>query len=321
MKISVAMCTYNGEKYIEEQLKSIIGQSRKPDEIVIFDDKSSDDTVRLAAEILSDSGIAVRINVNEKNLGVRASFEKCILACSGDIVFTSDQDDVWDKDKIKLFTEEFEKDPDCVFVFSNGELVDAQLKSLGSDVWSSLNLRRAGLCDHVSQEKFRQLIMYYWAVPGTMMAFRKSLAERVFPIPEKGWLHDSWLAINAPAYGNVVSIDKPLTLYRQHGKNTVGVKAGKRSSREEDRIQIQKVLFYLKRHKERLNEVLQLRGADLPDAYKKHIGSYIRLLTRYEHYESDTKIRKALFLIGRVFDGGLGAFDIRRSDVIRYLLG
>jgi len=320
MTTSVAMCTYNGEKYIEEQLRSIIGQTLPPDEIVILDDVSSDATVDIAEEVLSKSGIAHKIMVNDKNSGVLISFEKCIKSCSGDVIFTSDQDDVWDKDKIKLFVEEYEKDPECVFVFSNAELVDAELKSLGSDVWTSLNLRRAGLCDHVSQEKYRQLIMYYWAVPGTEMSFKKSFCDKAFPIPrDGGWLHDSWLAINAPAYGKVVSIDKPLTLYRQHGKNTVGVKAGKKESREEDKIQIQKVLFYLKRHKDRLSMLLNEKGADMPADYKSHVESYIKLFTRFEHYESDGKIRKALFLLARSIDGGLRPFDISRGDVMNYM--
>ena len=153
MTTSVAMCTYNGEKYIEEQLRSIINQTLPPDEIVILDDVSSDATVDIAKEILAKSGIQHKVMVNDKNCGVLISFEKCILSCSGDVIFTADQDDVWDKAKIRLFMDEYEKDPKCVFVFSNGELVDVQLRSLGSDVWTSLNLRRAGLCDHISQEK------------------------------------------------------------------------------------------------------------------------------------------------------------------------
>ena len=322
MTTSVAMCTYNGEKYIEEQLRSIIGQTMPPDEIVILDDVSSDSTVDIAKEILDKSGIEHKVMVNDKNCGVLISFEKCIKSCSGDVIFTSDQDDVWDKDKIKLFMEEYEKDPECVFVFGNAELVDQELKPLGSDVWTSLNLRRAGLCDHVTQEKYRQLIMYYWAVPGMEMSFKKEFCEKAFPIPrEGGWLHDSWLAINAPAYGNVVSIDKPLVLYRQHGNNSVGVKAADRTRHEEDMIQVQKVLFYLRRHRMRLQQLLTDSGHKLPDEYHKHIESYISLFKRYEHYEKDGGFKKALFLSARFIDNGLKPFDISRKNVAAYILG
>ena len=320
MKISVAMCTYNGTKYLKEQLESIFKQTLPPDEIIVTDDCSSDDTAALAEQLLSESGIDHKVIINEKNSGVRISFGSCIRACSGDIIFTADQDDVWDKDKIRLFTDEFEKDENTVFVFSNGELVDAELKSLGSDVWTSLNLRRAGMCDHISQEKYRQLMMYYWAVPGTMMAFRRDFMEKAFPIPVKGWIHDSWLAINAPAYGNVVSIDKPLTLYRQHGKNTVGVKAANRSRRMEDKIQMQKVLFYLRRHGDRLSQLLELSSGEMPSDYREMIESYIRLFRKYQHYESDGKLKKILFLMARFIDGGLKPFDISRGNVATYLL-
>ena len=169
--------------------------------------------------------------------------------------------------------------------------------------------------------KYRQLLMYYWAVPGTMMSFRSGFARKAFPIPaEGGWLHDSWLAITAPIYGNVAAIDKNLTLYRQHGKNTVGVKAVKRSGREEDITQIQKVLFYLKRHRDRLKTLVEAKGEEMPADYREEIGNYIKLFDELSFYEDSSNIRKALFLMQRMADGKLKAFDIGRGDIFRYLL-
>ncbi|MBR3306619.1 MAG: glycosyltransferase [Lachnospiraceae bacterium] len=321
MTTSVALCCYNGERFIEDQLDSIISQSCPPDEIVLLDDCSRDRTADIAQRVLEAGGIRYRLIRNEENLGVKRSFVKCINACRGDVIFTSDQDDIWQRDKIKHMMVEYATDPDCVFVFSNGELVGAELEPLGNDVWSALNLRRAGLCDHVSQEKYRQLLMYYWAVPGTMMSFRSGFARKAFPIPaEGGWLHDSWLAITAPIYGNVAAIDKNLTLYRQHGKNTVGVKAVKRSGREEDITQIQKVLFYLKRHRDRLKTLVEAKGEEMPADYREEIGNYIKLFDELSFYEDSSNIRKALFLMQRMADGKLKAFDIGRGDIFRYLL-
>ncbi|MCR5249799.1 MAG: glycosyltransferase family 2 protein [Lachnospiraceae bacterium] len=320
MRISVAMCTYKGERFLEEQLRSIFEQTRKPDEIVLLDDCSPDGTAALAEKILSECGIPHSILVNETNRGVFYSFQKCILACSGDVIFTADQDDVWRKDKIELMMREYEKDSSCMMVFSNSELVDGELNSLGCDFWTSLNLRRAGLCDRIPQEKFRQLLMYYWAVPGTQMSFRRELAEKAFPIPEKkGWLHDSWLAVCAPAYGTVTALDEPLTLYRQHGKNTVGARANKRDRKEEDICQVQKVLFYLKRHGDRLQNLLDVKGSEMPADYKAQVQKYVALFRSMEHYENDGRFKKMLFLLGRFFDGRLGAFDISRGNVLRYL--
>lgn len=320
LQVSVAMCTYNGSRYLEEQLTSIFEQTLPPDEIVLLDDCSSDDTVTLAEKLLSKSGIEYRILVNEKNSGVKHSFQKCILACSKDIIFTADQDDIWKPEKIDHMLAEFRRDEDCVFVFSNGELTDGNARSLDADVWTTLNLRRAGLCDHVSQERFRRILMYTWAVPGTMMAFRKSLAESCFPIPEKkGWIHDSWLAICAPAYGHVVSLDETLTLYRQHEKNTVGVKVKRRSKRQEDITQVQKVLFYLKRHAERLSIVTESMNEKLPAAYRRQLESYISMYRKMQHYEDDGAVKKMFFLMGCFVNGRLSAFDISRRNVLTYL--
>lgn len=100
--ISVAMCTFNGEKYIKEQIESIINQSLVPDEIVICDDCSKDNTLNIIKETLDNWPGKVQLVVNEKNLGYRKNFEKSISLCNGDIIFLSDQDDVWNRNKIEI---------------------------------------------------------------------------------------------------------------------------------------------------------------------------------------------------------------------------
>ncbi|MBR5422318.1 MAG: glycosyltransferase family 2 protein [Lachnospiraceae bacterium] len=320
-RVSVAICTYNGEKYLGEQLDSILEQTRQPDEITLLDDNSSDGTLILAENKLKKSGIPYHILQHKQNLGVKVSFTECILACSGDIVFTADQDDVWRKDKIALMLEEFDNDPRCVMVFSNAELVDAEGKSLGCDVWTALNLRRAGLRNHIPQEDYRRLIMYTWAVPGTTMGVRRDFAEKAFPVPEEGgYIHDSWLAVTAPVYGIVTAVDLPLTAYRQHGKNTVGVHFKKHGPRHQDILQLRKVLFYLKRHAARLRVVLNVKGKVLPADYRMELTESIELFERYAHYEGDGAVKKILFLLARTIDGGLGRFHISRRDVFYYLL-
>lgn len=109
MTTSVAVCTYNGEKYIEEQLNSIIQQSIKPNQIVISDDNSSDNTVEIAKEILEKSGINYIINVNKPNLGITENFDKAFSLCTGDIIFPSDQDNVWFENYIQEFLLAFQK--------------------------------------------------------------------------------------------------------------------------------------------------------------------------------------------------------------------
>lgn len=139
--ISVAICTYNGEKYIKEQLDSIIHQTRVPDEIILCDDKSSDKTILIASEILDRSGIKYHIYVNENNLGVIENFKNAINYCKGDIIFTCDQDDIWNSNKVELIINEFEKNDKCVLVFTDAELVNKNLNPIGMKLWSTLSFK------------------------------------------------------------------------------------------------------------------------------------------------------------------------------------
>lgn len=217
MKVSVVLCSYNGEDYIEEQLKSIVHQSIKPDEIIVCDDGSTDNTVSIASKILSEAGIDYRIEINEMNVGVTKNFERGIELATGDIIFLSDQDDIWNYEKIKTIKQEFEKDKSCIMVFTDAELVDKKRKKLGIKLWETLHFSKQMLdnCD------FMDILLNRCIVTGATMAFRKELFDKIKPFPEY-WLHDGWIAINAPLHGRVKAIEIPLIEYRQHGKNVIG---------------------------------------------------------------------------------------------------
>ncbi|HEV2835287.1 MAG TPA: glycosyltransferase, partial [Pyrinomonadaceae bacterium] len=100
MNLSIALGTYNGAVYLKEQLESIAAQTRTPDELVISDDQSTDDTLRLIEEFAATAGFPVPLSVNESNLGTAKNFEKAISLCRGDVILLSDQDDVWHSDKL-----------------------------------------------------------------------------------------------------------------------------------------------------------------------------------------------------------------------------
>lgn len=217
MKISVALCTYNGEKYIGEQIQSILEQSKKPDEIILCDDGSIDKTVVIAKSILEYSGIRHRIEVNATNLGVVKNFQKAISLTSGDIIFLSDQDDVWNKEKIEAIMEEFEKDKSCIMVFSDADLVNENRRKMGVKLWSTLNFS----IKEFESESFLSILLKRCVVTGATMAIKRELFNYTIPFPDS-WLHDGWLAINASVYGRVRAIDKPLIEYRQHGNNVIG---------------------------------------------------------------------------------------------------
>ena len=125
MKTSVALCSYNGERYIGKQLESILFQTLPVDEIVICDDGSSDNTLSIVNAIRSQTDILIRLYVNDKNIGCRANFQKALGLCIGDIIFFSDQDDIWIPDKVERIMKWFGINSDKEVVFTNGTYIDS----------------------------------------------------------------------------------------------------------------------------------------------------------------------------------------------------
>ncbi len=117
VKISVALCTYNGAEFLPAQLASIVAQSRQPDEIVVCDDGSTDETHAQLRQFVTESSIPVQFRINEKNLGSVKNFEQAIRLCTGEVIVLCDQDDVWREDKLKLIETAFSKrrQPDLFF--------------------------------------------------------------------------------------------------------------------------------------------------------------------------------------------------------------
>src|SRR5689334_22293429 len=122
--ISVALCTYNGSRYLKEQLDSIASQTRRPDEVVIRDDVSADNTVKIAQQFAETVPFPVHIHRNPENLGSTRNFESAIEACRGEIIALSDQDDVWESQKLERIETEFAADPGLGTVFSDAVLTD-----------------------------------------------------------------------------------------------------------------------------------------------------------------------------------------------------
>src|SRR6056297_1133059 len=137
MKVSVAMATYNGHKYIKEQLDSILSQSRLPDEIVIVDDVSTDDTYSICEEYASLDQVPIKLYKNDTNLGFTKNFERAISLCSGGIIFISDQDDVWKNNKIENMFRLFSEDKDVGMMYCNAKVVDENLRLTEMTVFST----------------------------------------------------------------------------------------------------------------------------------------------------------------------------------------
>lgn len=216
MNLSIALCTYNGAVYLKEQLESIAAQTRTPDELVISDDQSTDDTLRLIEEFAATAGFPVRLSVNESNLGTAKNFEKAISLCRGDVIVLSDQDDVWHSDKLETVERIFEAKPELSLVFSNAELVDETLRLDEETLFERLHFdgRKQRL---VKTGRALDVQLHENLVCGCTVAFRANLKELVLPISGEGPLvHDGWIVLLIAAVGEIDFINRPLLKYRQH---------------------------------------------------------------------------------------------------------
>jgi glycosyltransferase involved in cell wall biosynthesis len=219
---SVAMCTYNGARYVAEQLESIATQTRSPDEVVVCDDLSSDDTVRIVQQFAASAKFPVRLEVNSRNVGSTKNFEKAIRLCEGDLIALADQDDVWVPSKLEIIEKEFEVSPATGLVFSDAEIVDEYLRPLGVRLWASIGFT------HEVRRKLRRdnaldLLLPGWTVTGATMAFRSCYRTIALNIPDDLlMIHDGWIAATIAAVAEISFIEQPLVMYRQHGGQQIG---------------------------------------------------------------------------------------------------
>lgn len=223
MQLSVAMCTYNGARHLAAQLASIAAQTRRPDELVVCDDRSTDETARLIEEFAAAAPFRVRLFVNERNLGSTKNFERAVGLCSGEIVALSDQDDVWLPGKLEMLARELDRDPAVGLVFADAELVDEGLRPMGQRLWGHIGFdeRQRSL---VARSRAFDLLLRRNVVTGMTAAFRSVYAPLFQPIPSGAlYLHDGWIAVMIAAVAGVVALAEPGALYRQHEGQQLGV--------------------------------------------------------------------------------------------------
>ncbi len=226
--LSVAMCTYNGAAYLREQLESIGRQHRQPDELVIVDDHSNDESVAIIRRFEAEARFPVRLHVNSENIGSTKNFELAITLCKGDVVALADQDDVWYPEKLAVVEETFASQPGIGAVFSGANIVDRQLNDLGYRLWDVIGFADAEK-RRVSEGDLFDVLLKRNVVTGATMAFKREYVQRFTPMPAI-WVHDGWIALILSTLTRVVAVDKPLIMYRQHEENQIG--ASKMSMRD-----------------------------------------------------------------------------------------
>ena len=263
MKISIAMCTYNGAEFLPAQLQSIITQSRPPDEMVICDDRSTDDTRSILETFKNESPIPVILHLNDQNLGSVKNFERAIGLCTGDVIALSDQDDVWRQDKLQLFESVLNRSPAVGFVFSDAEIVDEHLNPLNRRMWDEVGFD-AHKRKLVRTGRALEVLISGWTVTGATMAFRSRFVKLALPIPDGiAMIHDGWIALTIAAVAKVVAVDEPLIQYRQHAQQQIGAPPRKETAPELSSMQAIETAFRRRNSSADLHKILKTLEARL----------------------------------------------------------
>jgi glycosyltransferase involved in cell wall biosynthesis len=217
--ISIALATCNGEPHLPEQLHSLACQTRPPDELIVCDDASQDQTQAIVRQFAAAAPFAVQWHRHEQRQGVAGNFQSAIERCTGDLIFLCDQDDVWQPRKLQRIEAEF-ADDHCLGVFHDLDIVDAQLLSLGRTQWQRLAFSAAERGSFARGQGFATLLRRN-VVTGAGFAFRARCRELALPIA-RPWIHDEWIAIVLAACGGIAAVEEPLVRYRQHASQQIG---------------------------------------------------------------------------------------------------
>ena len=257
-RVSVAMSTHNAATYVSEQLESLVNQTRPPDELVISDDGSTDDTVDILQRFATDSPFPVRIHVYETNVGFRANLSKAISLTTGDLIFPADHDDVWYKDKIVRSVEFFDESPRVGLVYCDADVVDTDLTPKGYRTWNRIGFTPAYQQRFAAGHGFDVLLRHNF-IGGPTIAFRAKYKSLALPVPQ-GCFPDAWTGLVISAVSETRLIGEPMFQYRQSPKQMFGMpkKSRLRKYREAkakvDSRHFEKIVDQLRVLRDRLTE-------------------------------------------------------------------
>lgn len=316
---SVALCTYNGARYIQEQVESILRQTLPVDEIVICDDGSTDNTLQIVESLQTKTPTNIRIFRNETNLGICANFQKAVNLCNGDIIFLSDQDDIWLPQKTQMITEWFSKNPCKNVVFSDAYLINESGELISKDTL----FERIGFA-----KKYREyfddgceLSVFYYCnhATGATMALRKQYQFAQYCSPHI--LHDEVIALLSIQESSLGYISEPLVNYRIHSTQGMSIPASIEDS--EKRFNEEHILnptlhstrtsrwsFPLSDNTQSYKEFLHIRIKNKLSAVgflvplfriKQYKLLYNNRYTSFMHYDMVASAKHTLFRIGRKF--------------------
>lgn len=294
--VSVALCTYNGERFLTEQLESILHQDYENiDEIVCVDDRSTDKTWEILNEYATKY-LVFKIFKNEKNLGFIKNYEKAITLCNSSLIAISDQDDIWYSYKISKLVAAIGTN---LMAYSDNEYIDQDGKSLGIKFSDKRNLATC-----TSSLNFALLN----GISGHTALFKRELLNHALPFPAD--IHyDWWLGFCASQYSDIQSISEPLVGYRQHTSNAVGSYNVKKDDKKTESFAIPneayvRISFFSKSiatHLKKEKQVLEFLASTYTNKTLamriKRVAIYWENRENLLHFKKRSKIRKLLYCI------------------------
>ena len=221
--ISVAMATYNGQKYLSQQLESILRQTKRVDEIVIVDDCSTDGTVEMIHEYMRKYPQSnIRFFANETNLGYKKNFYKAMSLCEGNIIFLCDQDDIWKENKVDILNGLLESNSDVALVSSSFIQIDSDGKEVSANKSAYMRKMDEGQFYSVPLND----LIFHNVSQGCAMAFRKEVRDLYMAHFVDELPHDWVLNVIAAMDKKCYYLNSPMFFYRIHDKNTIGLNEG-----------------------------------------------------------------------------------------------
>lgn len=224
MKTSVVVCTYNGARFIEEQIYSILNQTLEIDEIIICDDGSTDETVDKLMNFEKRFN-QIRVFTSSTRLGTIKNFEKALSYTTGNYIFLSDQDDIWLPSKVKHTLNFFELHKDIKCVFTDAYLINENNNFLNSYLWDKWGFNNKFKQRWINNDlAFKDLLSNINKITGATICFKRELLRDILPINiPLGFWHDAWIGLHAAGKKSLGFIDEPLIEYRIHTGQQVGI--------------------------------------------------------------------------------------------------
>lgn len=226
-KVDILLATYNGEKYLKEQIESVLEQTYDNIQIIISDDCSTDGTREILKEY--EKNDKIKVFYQEKNLGYVKNFEFLLKHVENELYMLCDQDDVWKKEKIERTVEKLEKE-NLDLVFGDLEVVDENLNTIHKSYNKYMHMQNK-IKKYCKDSRLQYL---YNCMTGCTILSKKKFLSKILPLPtnSKYMIHDYWIGLIVSLNGKVGYLNEPYILYRQHGNNQVGTKKASKTCKK-----------------------------------------------------------------------------------------